>query len=386
MPPKTRGTKRNNAETSSLQKVGSKKKKGGKPATSKTDSKTDSPKILSESELFDSIQTNRRLLGLDPLRKIELKGAEPLLKPKESSTKKNLAEMFDTYEPGKKEEEEKQEEVEEEEEEVKEKKRIIQVPSSPAPSTPVLSSFEYLQDGGSYETTPAKKSGRIYYNFTKIPLNFIAHSYNGISLGKKGGQVYLPLHGEKKDEEDTSLAGFVRTIHKIGKEMKMALKEEIDEFTKLNTRGGKIKGPPGLVVDDIPTLKNLGEEWSLCLFPDLDKTRASSFDLKKKKFTPSKTGVASLIKVTGNSMFACRVNVRSAELLYEGLTHSVVLKMYINVDEVTWYDAGQDTTLRPQRSQAAAMNLEETEERVKAFASKVLSYVPPKDLVSISNI
>ena len=110
MPPKTRGTKRNNAETSSLQKVGSKKKKGGKPATSKTDSKTDSPKILSESELFDSIQTNRRLLGLDPLRKIELKGAEPLLKPKESSTKKNLAEMFDTYEPGKKEEEEKEEE------------------------------------------------------------------------------------------------------------------------------------------------------------------------------------------------------------------------------------------------------------------------------------
>lgn len=202
--------------------------------------------------------------------------------------------------------------------------------------------------------------GKVSVSFPKTTFEIFDYSENGVEMGSKSGKIFMKLNSARTDDNQVvpDLKTYVKNIKDLAREMTYLMTEEIHTFSDwMSLR--KNGQPPRLAVDEnslITSYVNGGV--AVCFFPNSKNTKIQERNSLTRKTQEVKRGIIQFVGTTGNSHFFLEVSIRTIEFYYEKKDHSIKSTLYANVEELVWFNNGQDTAYRPPKKESLPVSTE----------------------------
>jgi len=183
-----------------------------------------------------------------------------------------------------------------------------------------------------------------------------AFSTKGIKLGQSNATVYVKIQGDYITKEEiiasdaipdlksVGLANALRNVDFYAREAYAVIYEDL--LGMWPTISGVIFRN-GLMDEDT---KKIGGKVEYCLFPHRQWTAVYEVDTTKPGALPVKKKIEHCFSKTGNSEFIFMLTVSCVEFRYEG--GYVTVQPFVNVNTVTWLNAGQDCSVGEELEEA----------------------------------
>ncbi len=178
----------------------------------------------------------------------------------------------------------------------------------------------------------------------KIPkahvIKFFAYTKNGVTEAKQGGKHFIRFVG---DDENINKEGFYGAVEDItlfcvdiwrliGVEVTKRL---LGSAYRDNT-ADKIKT---VIVSGLPDLQTLPDgQLSYTFFLHNKYTKCYKYEDEQRK--PST--VSKLNGRSGNSNFQSKINIKTMDFTYDPISNTIQMLAFVNVNELTWLNEGQE--------------------------------------------